>query len=265
MYDQASDTKVPLEWDANGNYWTFPLIEQEWAEFRGLLGRDDSGYSQIAKENYHIERSPGNEYRILWTAPSSERPGQAYGLVAVRPKPPATFLGIPLQVLIPIVTAFASAAAAFAVQTANGSFKQKPAAEVCSESQEWVPSAELGRCTSDLKAANSTNQALESCRKEEQALHDFILKRPSKDRLLYLLGRSHGQRLEAIKRLHKDEVTVRGIALQAEKAYVENVLVSDTSLLAFTKGKATGQEEAVKLLGLGELKILSGVDLKDLR
>ena len=259
MHDKSSDTTVPLEWDTEGKYWTFPLLEHEWAEFRGLLGYTKSNYIQIEKDNYHIEKNPNGEYRVLWTAPEHDRPQKAYGLVAVRPKKPGTVLGIPLPVVIPIVTALAGALGAILVDVVTQN--PPPIEEICSESKEWVAAVKMKDCKSQLKKVTISNEALESCRQEEKVLYEFAMRHPSQDRVLYLLGRSHGQRLEAIKRLPGSIDTARDIALQAEKEYVENVLLGDTSSLSFSKGKARGQEESIKLLGVGEPQIITGTEL----
>ncbi|WP_026603710.1 hypothetical protein [Methylomonas sp. 11b] len=247
MQEKSSDTKVPLEWNDEGKYWSFPLMEHDWVELKGLLSKNELSYSQVSSEKYHIERSPRGEYRILWTAPLDEWPSKVYGLVAFRPKAPGTFLGIPIAVLIPIVTALATASGTIAVQSIINS--DSPLS--CTENKDFVSSAEYNSCTSELAIA----------KKSEQELNNFALNSPYQDRFIYLLARSHGQRLEALKKLNNTSNSSSDISVQAENAYIQNVLKGDINSPAYSKGLNDGQSEAIRLLGLGDLKVLSGQDI----
>ena len=240
MHDDASDTRIALEWDQAGRYWAFPLLDQEWAEFRGLLGRDEQHYSKIDPAHFHIERSAGGEHRVLWTATDQLRPGRAYGLVAVRPKPAGAVLGVPITLLVPIITALMGVASTYSLQVM---------------ARDKSPTA--GAAASDNRTV-ATAAALESCKREQAALHEFILPRPGSDRVLYLLGYSHGQRIEAINRLHEGDPVSRSIAMQAENAYIQNAIANDEESIAYATGRQSGQSDANKLLGLGDPKILSG-------
>ena len=265
MKNKAPDTRIPLEWNAKGNYWEFALINQEWAEFRGLLSSDESGYNVIDSKNYLGERRSNGEYHILWTGHNDERPQHVYGLVAIRPKKTGTWFGIPLPVIIPIITALATAVGTIAVQNFTDSPKCPPADKVCSENPGWVPSHEMKDCKANLAQFKSEKADLQVFKNKIQEQHDFVLKRPTQERVIFLLGNSHGLRLEAIKRMHSSDKSMRDIALQAEEMYMKAVLINEASAFAFTKGKSSGQEEALGLLGLGEPKILSGQDYENLR
>lgn len=265
MNYKTSDTRVTLDWDQEGGFWDCPILDQEWAELNGILAKEGASYTKIPDKYYHIERSSKGEHRVLWVGPDNERPLKSYALVAVRPKKSDIFIGIPVAILIPVVAAIATAIATISVKSATEPSGQGSIISLCEASQEWVSSSSLTQCKNDINAVKLANSALDACRRDEQALHEFILPRPSKSRVLYLLGRSHGERLKAIERMHENQEFTREIALQAEKQYMENVLVRDYSSRSFTKGKDRGYDEAAKLLGLGEPKILTGDDVSDMR
>ena len=257
--DKKSDTRVNLEWIDDGGYWPCPILGHNWAELRGILKKDATGYAQIASDKYHLEKTADGEYRILWTASSSERPLIAHALIAVRPKKADTFVGLPISIVVPIVAAIASAIATLGVQA----LATDSAAGVTKN--ETVPIETYQLCESEKKKTQQENLELAACKFSQQQLHEFVLPRPSQDRVLYLLGQSHGQRLEAIKRLHESNEIVRDITLQAEETYMRNSLVKDYNSISFTNGKSRGQTEALKLLGLGEPQVLTGSDFTLMR
>jgi hypothetical protein len=262
---EASDTTVPLEWDCACEAWYVPLLDHDWAELRGLLLRDASGVQRIADEDYQLERSPEGRHRVLWTAQGVARPDQVYALVAVRPKEPGTVRGIPLALVTPVVTAIAGALAALLVGAPNKSeSKLGPEVAECRSASE-----ELQRRNGELQQINSDLQqklaGLEPYRSAHEDEVEFVLKRPNRDRILYLMGESHGLRLEALRNILKQDSLARDIALQAEENYVSSALAKETNALAFTQGKTRGQKDAVRLLGLGELTILSGSDTQEFR
>jgi hypothetical protein len=242
-----------------------PLLDHDWAELRGLLRRDASGYQKIADEHYQLERSPDGRHRVLWTAHGIARPDQVYALVAVRPKAPGTVRGIPLPLVTPVVTAIAGALAALLVGAPNKS-ESKPGPELaeCQSAAKELQgrTGELQQINSDLQRKLAELEPYRSAREDEV---EFAVKRPNRDRTLYLMGESHGLRLEALRNILKQDPLARDIALKAEENYVSSALAQDTNALAFTQGKTRGQKNAVRLLALGELTILSGSDTQEFR
>ena len=259
--ENAFDTVIPLEWDETAKVLAFPLLDHEWAELRGLLSNDGDERSSIPKTKYHIERDHRGCHRIIWVGESEQRPLKVYGLVAVHPKPPGVFLGIPIPILTPVVAAFAGALVTTITMLFGNIYHddvELEANEVCNKSANWISSKEHEKLKKEYDDLLADNIALKPYESEYKNESKFVMNDVhGAERVVYLIGKSHGLRLEAIKRLF-DNKHARDIALDAETTYVTDALVDDSSSAAFTKGKGEGQLTALRLLGLGMTESISG-------
>lgn len=258
MYENSSDARVPLEWIQHGKYWIFPMLEHNWIELRGLIGKVDLELTQINASNYHVERAPNGEHRILWVNPSENPPAQVYGLIAFRPKAPSTFLGIPLILLIPIVTALISVGGTISIQLLAG--KKDQDLSICKNSNEWAPVATLNKCNSELSQLKIINDSAQSCIQKNKDFQKYILPKHTDERILYLIGASQGYRIEGITKLLEGSPAVKEIAIHTENEYVNSLLKNDSNAEAYAKGLSYGHEEGQRILDLGELQILNGQD-----
>lgn len=262
MHENSTDARIALEWIADRGYWAFPLLDHKWIEFRGLLGKTNRDLVQIPTDSYHVEVSPDGEHRILWCAQMEDRPIHAYGLIAFRPKPPSTYFGIPLGLLVPVFTAVIGVAGTISLQLITG---KSADLSICSTSKEWTPTSAFNKCEFERDSLQSINETVDACVRSEKDLHTYILPRMTSDRVLYLMGVSQGYRVEGIMQLLGATPLATELAIQAENGYVSNLLNNDTHKEAYTSGLNFGQQNARKILELGETQILSGQDQVNLR
>ncbi|WP_462154766.1 hypothetical protein [Pseudoalteromonas piscicida] len=104
MSQLSSDTTVYMEWSNESGAWLCPTLALPYCELRGVVTKSDTGSEQLPADKYHLQKTPGSTPKIMWTGSSEKRPTAAYALVAVTPKPPGIFLGIPVSVFGPVVT-----------------------------------------------------------------------------------------------------------------------------------------------------------------
>ena len=262
MHENSTDARIALEWIPDREYWAFPLLDHKWIEFRGLLSKSNLDLVQISPDSYHVEVSPRGEHRIVWSAPMEERPPHVYGLIAFRPKAPSTYFGIPLILLVPVFTAVIGVVGTISLQLFSS---KDPDLSICSTSKEWTLTSTFNECKFERDRLQSINETVDACVRSEKDLHTYILPRMTSDRVLYLMGVSQGYRVEGIMQLLGGTPFAKELAIQAENGYVSNLLNNDTHKEAYTSGLNFGQQNARKILELGETQILSGQDQANLR
>jgi len=249
MNKKVSDTKVPLEWDENLNGWSCSLLDHDWAELQCILNSDSGHEEKIPHEQFNIECSPTGNHCIKWIGAPEQRPQKIYASISVQPKSPERFLGMPFPVFAPLLGLFGILAGILLptyIKEPNPDVKD----QYCKTSIEWVKAEKL----KELRDERDTFLPYKAQRDQENMM---ATKYPGDVRVLFLLGKSHGLRLESIKRLSSNSLS-QNLLAEAESNYISSILKKDADLAFFTKGKDRGHDEAKRLLGKGEYQVLSG-------
>lgn len=280
MANDIVDTSVHIEWVEDGSYWECPLIGQRWAKFAGLVARTDDGLAKVDESLYQVEKHHSGEFRIRWMGEATPRPERAYAQVIAKPKPPGTFLSVPMPIVTPIVAALATAAAALLVQYVSeqdGSLSPDEAKflenkltrteELLGRERERLTELRVQLGASEANLSNEKAEVKNLLAKltvyadQEEELHRLFIDDPETAKLSYVLGISHAYRIEVIKRLSDDDPQLKSMLTGIEEDYVRDTFADVNQSEAFTKGKAFGQEEAAKVFGLGETPVLGGQDV----
>lgn len=241
MVNKKADTRVYLEWLADASCWACPIADQPWAALVGMVASVDGNLMPIRAENYHIEKSPQGESRIYWSGTDVERPGKVFALIAARPKPPGTFLKMPVPIVAPVAAAIAAGLISILIGMNNAEKKDDALA---------AQKIELSQCLSSLSSSTSEIASLEPYRSRAESLHNLFLTQPPDARITYLLGLSHAHRLEAIKRLSSNNNSLSQYLKSAEDAYIKSAIPDPRSSAAFTQGLAQGQIDSGYIFSL---------------
>ncbi len=276
MSNDIVDTSVPIEWIEDGDYWECPLIGQRWAKFAGLVARTEEGLSKVDDNLYQLERHHSGEFRIRWMGEANPRPEHAYAQVVAKPKPPGTFLGVPMPIVTPFAAALATAVpAAVALffqfgSLPDGALSANDAQELqkklkAKRDEVITLEGQLETIADSLSAVQvkfgRVSEKLAVYADREKVLHQIFLDDPEMAKLSYVLGISHAYRIEVIKRLTGDQAQLKSMLTGIEEDYIRDTFAELNHSNAFTKGKAIGIEEAGKVFGLGETPVLGGQDV----
>lgn len=245
MSESSSDTTVYLEWSNESSAWLCPTLALPYCELRGVVTKFDAGSEQLPVNKYHLQKTPGSDPKIMWTGSTEDRPTSAYALIAVSPKPPGTFLGIPIAVFGPVVALVLGLTGGW---TANSTGTTKDDVSNL-QAQIQVLIEEKSLAINKLQDQQDTLSPYQHVHKTE---HNLLVQRPSEERVLYLYGMSHGLRIEAFGRDNKDNPVLKSGNIAAEKSYMNTLLGGAIDKEVFTKGKSMGQAAANRVLGLAD-------------
>ena len=258
MSELSSDTTVYMEWSNESGTWLCPTLALPYCELRGVVTKSNTGSEQLPANKYHLQKTPGADPKIIWTGSSEERPTAAYALVAVTPKPPGTFLGIPVTVFGSVVTLVLGLTGGWAASLTG--VTEKDIFEL--QAQIQTVTEEKNQAINKLQDQQDTLSPYQHVHKTE---HNLLVKRPSDERVLYLYGMSHGLRMEAFGRDNKDNPVLKAGNIAAEKSYMKTLLGGGIDQDVFTDGKGIGQAAANRVLGLADPSYVTASSLEGSR
>ncbi|MFV1873470.1 MAG: hypothetical protein ACMZ64_09140 [Oleiphilus sp.] len=192
---------------------------------------------KVDSDKYHIQRNDKGTHSIIWTSPE-EPPEKIWGLVAVKPKPPQTFLGLPLTLVNTVIAGSIGLLTGLLAALPNKQPPVKPGT-ISQVSESQLSSID------DLKVIN---EELMTQLKNQNDEVDTVIKLPSNARILYLFGKSHGTREQVIRHYFEYDDALKNLALNSEETYVRNMLGADADSWTFEEGKAKGRKVVQNML-----------------